>query len=64
LRNVDITGLSKGHISVLLQARVTWLGMLVVLCALCMLMWPWPYTRSRSHSNDHQPPSGALTGFV
>jgi len=37
-RNVDITAFSKGHITVLLEARVTWSGMLVVLYVLCMLM--------------------------
>jgi len=26
LWNVDITGLSEGHISILLEARVTWSG--------------------------------------
>jgi len=31
-RNVDITGLSKGHISVLLEAGVTWFCTLVVPC--------------------------------
>jgi len=47
--NVDITGLSKGHISVLLEARVT---MLVVLYVLCLLIWPWPDPRSRSRGDD------------
>ena len=32
LRNVDISRNSNGHISVLREATVTWLGMLVVLC--------------------------------
>ena len=32
MQNVDTTGLSKGHISVLHKATVTFLGMLVVLC--------------------------------
>ena len=36
--NVDITGLSKGHISILLEARVTWLAVVVVLYVLCMLI--------------------------
>jgi len=40
----------KGHISVLLEARVTWLGMLVVLYLLCLLIWPWPDPRSRWRS--------------
>ena len=62
-RNVDITGLSKGHISVLLEARVTWSGVLVVLYVLCMMMWPWPDPTSRSQScgNDRQPPSGVFS---
>ena len=37
-RNIDTTGLSKGHISLLLEARVTWSGMLVNVYVLCMLM--------------------------
>ena len=36
------------HISVLGDATVTWLGMLVVLHILRMLIWPWPDPRSRS----------------
>jgi len=39
---------SNGHISVLRETTVTWLGKLVVLHVLCMLMWPWPRPRSRS----------------
>jgi len=31
----------------------------VVLCTLCMLIWPWPDPRSRSRGDDRQPPSGA-----
>ena len=47
--NVDITRISNGHISVLLQHRVTQLGTLVVLHVLCMLIWlsPDPWSRSR-----------------
>ena len=48
LRNVDITGLSKGHISVLLKDIVTRLALLVVLDVLCMLIWPWPNPWSSS----------------
>ena len=59
LRNVGITGLSKGHISLLLEVRVTWSGMLVVLYVLCMLM-----SRSKSHSNNHKPPSGASNVYI
>jgi len=36
--NVDISRNSNGHISVLCDAIVTWLGMLVVLHVLCMLV--------------------------
>ena len=36
--NVDISGNSNGHTSVLHDATVTWLGMLVVLHVLCMLI--------------------------
>jgi len=39
---------SYGHISVLRNATVTSLGMLVVLHVLCMLTCPWPDPRSRS----------------
>jgi len=42
-RNVDITLISNGHISVLLEATVTW-----SVYVLYMLMWPWPDPRSRS----------------
>jgi len=38
LRNVNITGLSKGHISLLLETMVTWSGVLVVLYVLCLLI--------------------------
>jgi len=31
-RNVDITRISKGHISVLLEARITWSGIVYVYC--------------------------------
>jgi len=33
-----ITELSKGYISLLLKARVTWFGILVVLYVLCMMI--------------------------
>jgi len=56
-RNVDITWLSKDHVSLLLEVRVTWSGVLVVLYVMCMLMWPWPDPRSRSRGDDRQPPS-------
>jgi len=41
-----------GHISVLREATVTWLGMLLVLhvAILCMLIWPWSDPNSRSRS--------------
>jgi len=38
LRNVDISQNSNGHISVLHDTRVTWLGKLLALHVLCMLM--------------------------
>jgi len=38
LRRVNISRNSNGHISVLRQATVTWLGMLIVLDILCTLM--------------------------
>ena len=38
LRNVDITRISNGHISLLLEATVTWSGVLVVLYVLRILM--------------------------
>ena len=37
-KKVDISRNSNGHISVLNDATVRWLGMLVVLHALCMLI--------------------------
>jgi len=40
--------LPKGHISMLLEARVTWSYMLVVSYVLCMLIWPWPDPKWRS----------------
>jgi len=57
--------LSNGYICLLLEARVTWSSVLVVLYVLCMLMWPWPDLRSRSRScgNDHQPLYGPLLLF-
>jgi len=48
--SVDISRDSNGHISVVRDATVRWLGMQVVLHVLCMLMWPWPDPRSRSQS--------------
>jgi len=54
-RNIDTTGLSKGHISLLLEARVTWLGMLVVLYVLCMLIWPW-LIQGQGHGGDDSLP--------
>ena len=48
LLNFDITRILNGHISLLLEATVTCLGMLVVLYVLRMLIWPWPDPRSRS----------------
>jgi len=50
LTYVDISRHSNGHISVVRDATVTWLGTLVVLHVLCMLMWPWPDQRSMSRS--------------
>ena len=50
LQNVDISRNSNGHISVMREATVRWLGMLLVLQVLCMLMWPWPDPRSQSRS--------------
>jgi len=47
-RNVDITRISNGRISVLHEATVTLAVLLVVLHILCMLMWPWPDPKSRS----------------
>ena len=63
-QNVNITGLSKGHISVLLDARVTWSGTLVVLYVLCMLIWPWPYPRSRSRAMTVSPLPGWFSSFT
>ena len=50
LQSVNITQTLKVHISILLEARVIWSGMLVVLYVLCMLTWPWPNPRWRSRS--------------
>jgi len=36
-QNVDITQISKRHISALLEARVTWSRLFIVLHVLCML---------------------------
>jgi len=46
--------------SLLLEATVTRSGMLVVLCVLCMLIWPWLDPWSGSHGDDCQPPSRAF----
>jgi len=48
LRNVDISRNSNGHISVVREATVRWLGTLIVLHVLCILLWPWPDPSSRS----------------
>ena len=48
--NIHISRHSNSHSSVLRDATVRWLGVLVVLQLLCMLMWPWPDPRSRSRS--------------
>jgi len=48
--NVNIARTLKGHISVLLEATLTWSGMLVGLYVLCMLIWCWPDPRWRSLS--------------
>jgi len=48
--NVDITRISNGHVSVLLDAMVTRSGMLGVLYVLRILIWPWPDPRWRSRS--------------
>jgi len=48
LPNIHITRYSNSHISVLRDATVRCLGVLVVLQVLCMLIWPWPDPRSRS----------------
>jgi len=50
--NVDISRHSNGHVLLLCDATVRWLGLLVVLQVLCMLIWPWPDPRSRSRSRD------------
>ena len=74
-RNVDISGNSNGHISVLHETTVMWLVILLVLHVLCMLMWPWPNPRSRSHGFSTSEgwwsracwqrwPSAALRGFL
>ena len=78
--NIDIWRHSNGHISVLRNATVTWLGPQVVLHVLCMLMWPWPDPTSRSRSRGFwtsdnyrsracwrrwpQPPCGAFWSVV
>jgi len=51
-RNVNISRNSNGHISIVREATVRRLGMLVVLQLLCMLIWPWPDPRSRSRSRS------------
>ena len=63
LRGMSILRTSKGQISILLEAGVTWSGVLVVLYVLCMLIWPWSNRRWRSRGDDPsedgdvQPPS-------
>jgi len=50
-RNVDISRNSNGHILLVREATVRWLGKLVGIAGmqvLCMLIWPWPDPRSRS----------------
>jgi len=37
MQNVNITQISNGHISVLLEARVTWSGMLVLGNTACIV---------------------------
>jgi len=44
------TWISNGHISLMLEAMVTWSGMLVVLYVLHRLIWPSPDPKSRSRS--------------
>jgi len=44
LRNIDNTRISKSHISVLLEARVTWSGMLIVMC--CAYWYDMTLTKS------------------
>jgi len=44
--------IQNGHISVVREVTVRWLGMLVVLQVLCMLMWPWPDPKWRSRSRS------------
>jgi len=44
------TRIWNGHISLLLEAAVTWSDALVVLYVLRMLIWPWSDPRSRSRS--------------
>jgi len=56
--------------AVLRDAKVTWLGMLVVLHVLCMLMWPWSRSQGLWTSDNQrsracwrrwpQPPFGAF----
>jgi len=50
--NVDISRNLNGHILVVHDATVTWLGLLPVLHVLYMLMWPWCDPRSRSRSRS------------
>jgi len=47
--NVDISGNSNGHISVIRDATVMWLGTLVVLHVLCMLMCLTPPSQGQGH---------------
>jgi len=62
--NVDIIGLSKGRIFLLLDATVTRASTLVVLYVLCMLMWPWPDPKSRSRGDNCQLPSAAIFSWL
>ena len=63
MRNVAITGLSKGHISVLLEARVAWSGVLVVLYVfmhadMTLTRSKVKVRMSRSRGYDRQPLPG------
>jgi len=50
-RNVDISQNSNGHISVVRDATLRWLGMLVVLQVLCMLNADVTVSRSKVKMN-------------
>ena len=49
--NVDLSRNSNGHISVMRDATVRWLGMLVVLQVLCMLNADVTLSRSKVKMN-------------